>query len=168
MEPYRRHLTTPNKLGYIRGERPDVPCIFCAVRDKNPQVDALEVYRTPFFMVSLNLYPYNPGHLMLVPLRHVESPTELTEEEVLALHHLQKKALAILEKKYRPAGFNIGYNLGPAGGGSIDHLHLHLVPRFFNEQGFMGTIAHTQLMVEDPNQVLADFKALFAEAESLS
>ena len=157
----RHHLFAHNKLDYVRGQRPQVDCILCAVRDAHPEVEQLEVFRSPQFLVSINLYPYNPGHLMLVPLRHVEWPNELTESEALELHHLQAHCLQIIRTLYPAAGFNIGYNLGEAGGGSINHLHLHLVPRFRNEQGFMGTIGQVQIMVETPDQMLQKFKAAF-------
>jgi ATP adenylyltransferase len=158
----RQHLIAHNKLDYVQGKRPDVPCILCAVRDQHPEVEQLEVYRTSAFLVSLNLYPYNPGHLMLVPLRHVESPTELTDDEALALHHLQTLALKVIGSLYPAQGFNIGYNLGQAGGGSIAHLHLHVVPRFRNEQGFMTTIGQTHILVESPAEMLAKFQRAFS------
>jgi len=161
----RFHLFAPNKLDYIRGQRPDVPCILCAVRENHPDVANLEVYRSDLFLVSLNLYPYNPGHLMIVPLRHLESPEELNDEEALALHHLQKKALAVIRQLYPVRGFNLGYNLGEMGGGSIAHLHLHLVPRFRNEHGFMTTLAHTHIVVENPRDMLARFQKAFAETQ---
>lgn len=160
----RQHLIAHNKLDYVQGKRPAVDCILCAVRDKHPDVDSLEVFRNELFLVSINLYPYNPGHLMLVPLRHIESPEELSDDEALSLHRLQKYALGVIRSLYPAAGFNIGYNLGAAGGGSINHLHLHLVPRFVNEQGFMGTIGQTHIIVESPQDMLARFRSAFKPA----
>jgi len=157
----RQHLIASNKLDYVRGKRPDVDCILCAVRDQNPEVQSLEVFRNKDFLVSLNLYPYNLGHLMLVPLRHIESPDELSEAEALGLHQLQAKPLAVLRGLYRPGGFNIGYNIGETGGGSIAHLHLHIVPRFRNELGFIGTIANTQIMVEEPSLMMERIQQAF-------
>lgn len=160
----RQHLYALNKLDYVRGKRPDVPCILCGVIEHHPEVDALEVHRTDHFVVMVNLYPYNPGHLMLVPLRHIEWPQDLTDEEALALHHLQRKTIEIIRSVYPAQGFNIGYNLGPHGGGSIPHLHLHLVPRFRNEQGFMATVCGTQIMAEDPHEMMDKFRQAFAAA----
>lgn len=159
----RQHLIAHNKLDYVQGRRPAVDCILCAVRDQDPDVDSLEVFRDELFLVSINLYPYNPGHLMLVPLRHVESPEDLSDEEALRLHQLQKHALGVIRTLYPAAGFNIGYNLGAAGGGSINHLHLHLVPRFVNEQGFMATIGQTHIIVESPQDMLARFRHAFGQ-----
>ncbi len=157
----RQHLIAHNKLDYVRGKRPNVDCILCAVRDYHPDVDSLEVYRDELFLISINLYPYNPGHLMLVPLRHIESPEELNDTEALRLHHLQSKSLGVIRELYPAAGFNIGYNLGPAGGGSIKHLHLHLVPRFVNEHGFMSTVGQTHIIVESPQDMLSKFRQVF-------
>ncbi|PIQ29246.1 HIT family hydrolase [bacterium (Candidatus Blackallbacteria) CG17_big_fil_post_rev_8_21_14_2_50_48_46] len=157
----RNHLFASNKLDYVRGKRPDVPCILCAVRDRNPEVANLEVYRDQDFLISLNLYPYNPGHLMIVPLRHVEWPDELTDQEALHLHHLQKKCLKIIRQIYPAGGFNLGYNLGEIGGGSIAHLHMHIVPRYRNEHGFMATLAHTHIVVEDPHLMQEKFQKAF-------
>lgn len=157
----RQHLIAYNKLNYVRGHRPEVDCILCAVREQHPEVENLEVYRNEHFLITVNLYPYNLGHLMLVPLRHVESPDELDETEALALHRLQSQTLKVLRDLYHPGGFNIGYNIGETGGGSIDHLHLHIVPRFRNELGFISTIGQTQVMVEEPSKMMARIKAAF-------
>lgn len=160
----RQHLIAHNKLDYVRGLRPQVDCILCAVRDHHPEVESLEITRDEHFLVSLNLYPYNPGHIMLVPLRHVEWPDQLTDAEALDLHHLQRRCLEVIRSIYPAAGFNIGYNLGAAGGGSIAHLHLHLVPRFHNEQGFMATIGHTHIIVESPHDMMRKFREAFGIA----
>lgn len=157
----RQHLIAYNKLDYVRGKRPKVDCILCAVRDQHPEVQNLEVFRDKDFLATVNLYPYNLGHLMLVPLRHIESPDELTEDEALGMHRLQARTLAVLRSLYHPGGFNIGYNIGETGGGSIDHLHMHIVPRFRNELGFIGTIGNTQVMVEDPKTMMERIKQAF-------
>lgn len=162
----RQHLIAHNKLDYVRGHRPQVDCILCAVRDHHPEVESLEIIRDDLFLISINLYPYNSGHLMVVPLRHVEWPDELSDEEALRLHQLQKRCLKVIRSLYPASGFNIGYNLGATGGGSIAHLHLHLVPRFLNEQGFMTTIGQTHIIVESPQEMVAKFKLAFAEEMS--
>ena len=160
----RDYLFAPHKLDYVRGKRPDVPCILCAVRDQHPDVDNLEVHRNGEFLVSLNLYPYNPGHLLIVPLRHVESPEELSDSEALNLHRTQRLCLEIIRSLYPAGGFNLGYNLGELGGGSIAHLHLHIVPRFRNEHGFITALAHTHLLVENPRDMSGRFQAAFKTA----
>ena len=145
-----KNHVVPNKLGYSRGERPAVDCILCAVAADDPRVESLVLHRAHGFFVTLNLYPYNPGHLMVVPARHVEHLRELNEDEVLALHRLQMLSIGVLEREYRAIGFNIGYNLGRTSGASIAHLHLQIVPRYGVELGFFDILSDSRVIVEDP------------------
>lgn len=149
----RDHLFNTEKLKYVKGGKPSVACILCAIRDRDPAVVSLEVARRNGFIVSVNLYPFNPGHLMIFPERHVETLAGLTDDEALALHHLTVDVLAALGEEYRPAGFNAGYNLGSQSGASLAHLHLHVVPRYANEVGFLDVLAGTRLTVLDPVEV---------------
>jgi len=152
----RKNLFIPNKMEYVRGDRrADVECILCAIVEGNDKVVRLEVHRSGLFVVSLNLYPYSPGHLMVFPKRHITDPRMLNEQEIPELHEMQSLCLDVLEKVYKPHGFNLGYNIGEAGGASIDHLHLHIVPRYRRETGFIDILAETKIIVEDPNVSLA-------------
>lgn len=147
----RHNLFVPNKLAYVKGNaRPKVDCILCAIIEESNQVDRLEVYQSARFTVSLNLYPYAPGHLLIFPKRHLVDVRQLTEGEVLELHTLQRLCLEILDDVYQPGGYNVGYNIGDASGASIEHLHLHIVPRFPRELGFMDVIDGARIIVEDP------------------
>jgi len=148
----RENLFVPGKEAYVRRRvgRPAGKCILCALAARDPDVISLELARASGFLVSLNLYPYNPGHVMVFPARHVEDPRELTDEEAAVLHGLQKVALDVLNRVYEPAGFNIGYNLGNAAGASIPHLHLHIVPRYANELGVMEILSGAKILIEDP------------------
>ena len=157
----RDHLFVPNKMAYVTGDRPKVECILCSVIQGDEIVERLEVFRNELFIVMVNLYPYNPGHVMIVPLRHITDPRELTEEEAHQLHPLQTRCMNVLEELYHPHGFNIGYNLGPFGGASIEHLHLHVVPRFKNELGFMDIIAGARTFVGDPHKMLKKIRDAF-------
>jgi ATP adenylyltransferase len=152
----------PGKLGYARGERPAVPCILCAVAADDPRVDRLVVYRNGPQFVTLNLFPYNPGHLMVVPERHVEHLQDLTEQEALEIHRLQMLTLRVLDSEYRPTGYNIGYNIGKASGASIDHIHLQIVPRYPTEIGFFDLLSDSRVIVEDPRVTQERLKAAFA------
>jgi len=145
-----RNLFVPHKFDYARGKRPKVSCIFCEVVAGKDTVERLEVHRTDRFLISLNLYPYNPGHLILFPVNHCTHPRELKDSDVQELHHLQLKAMQVLDSLYQPRGFNVGYNLGQASGASIEHLHIHIVPRYERELGFMDIIGGAKIMVEDP------------------
>ena len=98
----RSHLFVPSKFDYVRGKRPQVDCILCEIISQKNTVDRLEVHRTDLFLVSLNLHPYNPGHLMVFPLRHVLHPAEFTKHEVQAQHELSLASIRILESLYQP------------------------------------------------------------------
>ncbi len=144
------HLFVPNKMGYVKGQKPKVDCILCAILRDDSNVIGLLVHRTPRFAVTLNLYPYNSGHLMIFPTRHVHDPRDLNKEEILELFELQNMALDILQELYEPHGFNLGYNIGKSSGQSINHLHLHIVPRYPSEIGFIDIIGGAKIIVEDP------------------
>lgn len=154
----RNYLFNRDKINYVTGERPDVDCILCAIADKSPDVRSLEIYRSDNFIVSVNLYPYNPGHLMIFPARHEEDFCNLTDEEALEMHHLTTRTLAVLKEEYSPSGFNVGFNIGHASGASIPHIHQHIVPRFGNEAGFIDAIAGTRLFVIDPVEMMEKLK----------
>lgn len=158
------NLFVPNKMDYAQGKnRPDVECILCAIVSGDERVEKLEVYQSKLFFVSLNLYPYTPGHLMVFPKRHVVDIRELTSEEVEQLHNLQNLCLNVLDKVYSPHGYNIGYNIGSAAGASIQHLHLHIVPRYQRELGFIDIIGGAKIIVEDPNRTQHRLREAFKE-----
>ena len=138
------------KMDYARGKRPAVDCILCGVVREDPRVDNLAVYRHEQFFITLNLYPYNPGHVMIVPNAHYEDVREMSESEALELHRLQVLTLQVLDSTYRPAGYNIGYNLGTSSGASIPHIHLQVVPRYRSELGFFDILSDSRVIVEEP------------------
>lgn len=137
------------KIAYLKGERPS-GCILCLINDDSEAVINLTVYREEHFAVSVNLYPYNPGHVMIFPTRHVEDVRELTSEEETALLRVQRGILEVLDRTHTPAGYNIGFNMGLAAGASISHLHLHVIPRYPRELGIADLIAGKRVLVEDP------------------
>lgn len=160
----RQNLFVPNKMDYARGEnRPDVPCILCAIVQNDEKVERLEVHRTQLWTISLNLYPYSPGHLLIFPNRHVLDVRELNAEEVIALHELQCLSVEVLARVYQPRGYNVGYNMGEASGASIAHLHLHVVPRYPRELGFVDVISGARIIIEDPSVTKEKLAQAFAE-----
>ncbi|MBU8914210.1 MAG: HIT domain-containing protein [Spirochaetales bacterium] len=138
-----------NKMKYVRGPRPS-GCILCLIRDKSSEVIDLTVYSDELFTVSVNLYPYNPGHVMIFPNRHLVDVRKLTSAEDQRLSELTRRFLTVLESTHSPAGFNIGYNMGSSAGASIDHLHLHVIPRYPKEVGIADLIAGKRVLIEDP------------------
>ncbi|MEM3063608.1 MAG: HIT domain-containing protein [Nitrososphaerota archaeon] len=157
----KNYLFVPGKINYVRGGRPNIECILCGIVNNDPRVESLVVYSDDLFTISVNLYPYNPGHLIIFPKRHIEQLDELTENEVYGLHKLQLLALSVLREVYQPQGFNLGYNLGEASGASVSHLHLHIVPRYKNELGFIDIIGGARIMVEDPKETQRKLKENF-------
>lgn len=163
---FDKHVFPVNKTDYIRQRRStkkhnDV-CILCAVRDKNPDVVSLELYRAEEFIVSLNLYPYNPAHVLIFPQRHIEDIRELNSEENSAFQRVLHTVLEVLDKEYAPQGYNIGYNIGKGSGASIPHLHCHVVPRYEGELGFIDIIAGAKVYIEDPKTTYERLKTAFS------
>lgn len=158
-----KHNVVANKLDYAKGKRPPVDCILCAVAQDDPRVDNLVVYRHNGHFITLNLYPYNPGHIMIVPARHYLDVREMEEQEVLDTHRLQTLSLNVLEKVYHPGGFNIGYNVGKTSGASIPHIHLQIVPRYLTEIGFFDILSDTRVIVEEPHVTRERLRQAFNE-----
>lgn len=162
----RKHLFIPSKIDYVRGKRPQVNCILCAIVAHDSRVVDSSIFSNDLMTVAVNLYPYNPGHLMIFPNRHIVDFAELSPEEVKEMHRLAVLSMKILQKIYNTQGFNIGYNLGESAGASIQHLHQHIVPRYRNELGFVDIIGGSKIFVEDPAQVLIKLKEAFLREEN--
>lgn len=139
-----------DKMEYVRGKRPS-GCILCLVRDHSPEVVDLTVWTDESFTVTVNLYPYNPGHLMIFPNRHVQDLRELSAAEERHLNLLTRTTLDVLDEVYRPSAYNVGYNMGGSAGASIDHLHLHVIPRYPREIGIADLVGGTRVLIESPN-----------------
>ena len=162
MIPRLPPLYVPAKKAYVRGKRPAVSCILCAVADDDGRVERLVVHRGKTCFVTFNLYPYNPGHLMVVPFRHVLDPRDLAPAEEKEMRDLQFRCLDVLDERYGPHGYNVGYNIGTGAGASIEHLHLHVVPRFRNEIGFLDVLGGTRVHVDDPRAARKALMRAFA------
>jgi ATP adenylyltransferase len=161
-----QRLWTPHRMAYIKGEnKPTGPaaddgCPFCAIPKMDDEA-GLIVRRGESVYAVLNLYPYNGGHLMVVPYRHVADYTDLDEPETAELAEFTKRAMTALRKASGAQGFNIGMNQGHvAGAGIAAHLHQHLVPRWGGDTNFMPVIGHTRVLP----QLLADTRAMIADA----
>jgi ATP adenylyltransferase len=140
-------------------------CVFCASAD--PSRDDLVLIRSAACYAILNLYPYNNGHLMIVPNRHVASLSATTAGEQTDLMRLTRHAEMALTEAYSPQGINIGINLGrPAGAGVLDHLHVHLVPRWNGDTNFMTAIGNTRVLPEDLQSTVAKLRPIFERLAS--
>jgi ATP adenylyltransferase len=160
-----QRLWAPHRLAYIKGESkpaggdPD-GCPFCAIPSMSDE-DGLIVRRGAAAYAVLNLYPYNPGHLMVVPYRHVADLTEVTPDESAELATLTADAMRAVRGVSGAHGFNVGVNQGTvAGAGIAQHLHQHVVPRWGGDTNFMPVVGHTKVLPE----LLRDTRALIAEA----
>ena len=154
-------LWAPWRLSYVTAAQvPATDCIFCdpsAGRD----ID-LVVLRGRRAYVILNLYPYNNGHLMVVPTRHLAALEALTHDEQLELMQLARLSEMALNEAYRPQGINVGINLGKAAGAGIEnHLHIHLVPRWSGDTNFMTAVGQTRVLPEDLRETAARLRPIF-------
>ncbi len=154
-----------DKLAYLKGKRP-TGCILCLVRDGSEDVERLIVNETDKFMVIVNIYPYNPGHLLVFPKRHVTDIRGLGVAERVELDALTDSCLCVLDRTHEPSGYNIGYNMGLVAGASIDHLHLHLIPRYPREIGIAELVAGKRVLVEDPRTTMEKVREGFASLHS--
>jgi ATP adenylyltransferase len=143
-------LFTPWRLPYVTGAfRGDHECIFCAAL-ADLDADPLVVHQGRRAFVILNKYPYNNGHVMVVPHRHTAALGALDAEELGEIMTLAQRVERALTSLYQPHGFNLGLNLGkPAGAGILDHLHLHIVPRWNGDTNFMTVLGDTRVLPED-------------------
>lgn len=151
-----------DKLGYLKGGKKPEGCILCLIRDGSDAVDRLVVYETAHLIVSLNLYPYNPGHLLVFPRRHCGDIRDLAASEREDMDRQTDVCLGLLDSVYHPLGYNIGFNIGRVAGASIEHLHLHIIPRFRNEIGIAELIGGKKVLVQDPRETLELLRAAYA------
>ena len=157
-----RRLWTPHRLAYIVSATAEAEqgCPFCRIPTL-PDDDGLVVARGATVYAVLNLHPYNPGHLMVVPYRHVAGLDDLTADESAELMHLTRQAVQAVRAASSPHGFNVGLNLGGVAGGSLaDHLHQHVVPRWGGDANFITVLAGTKVIP----QLLAETRDLVAAA----
>ena len=156
-------LWTPHRMVYIAGERPDPNegegCPFCAAPGK-ADAEGLVVHRGEHCYVVMNLFPYNPGHVLVCPYRHVPLYDEATPDELREIGELTQTAMRVLRAVSHCDGFNIGMNQGEvAGAGVAGHLHQHIVPRWQSDANFFPIIARTKSM----SQLLGETRRLVAE-----
>jgi ATP adenylyltransferase len=155
-------LWTPHRMAYIKGEGKGPDCAFCEIPTL-PDEDALIVSRGTTCYAVLNLYPYNSGHLMVVPFRHVALYDELGKEETVELGEMTQHAIRAIRHAADAQGFNVGMNLGvTAGAGIAAHLHQHVVPRWGGDTNFMPVVGHTKVLP----QLLPQTRDLLAQAWS--
>jgi ATP adenylyltransferase len=155
------HLWSPWRLSYVTATPSTAECVFCDAA--TAAAHDLVVARGSLVFVILNLFPYNNGHLMVVPRRHVASLAALTPEELSELMALTRDAEIALNEAYQPQGINVGINLGrSAGAGIVDHIHIHLVPRWTGDTNFMSVVGETRVLPEELGATAARLRPIFA------
>ncbi len=149
-----RQLWAPWRMAYLQSDKQAVGggCLFCRKVEADDAEEQI-LHRGRFCYITLNRYPYNTGHLLIVPYHHTDRLEALSTEAAAELIRLTQAALRILGTVYHPQGFNMGINQGrAAGAGVAEHLHLHIVPRWEGDANYMTTIAETRVMPETLEQ----------------
>ncbi len=137
-------------------------CVLCRALEDATGEKSLVVHRGATNFIVMNLYPYNAGHVMVAPRRHVGSLAEATPEELAEMMSLARRLEGVLGEVYRPDGVNIGMNLGrSAGAGVLGHIHLHVVPRWSGDTNFMTVVGDTRVIPEDPAEASRRLRPYF-------
>jgi ATP adenylyltransferase len=141
-----RRIWAPWRIEYIRSEK-TAECIFCQKLQEDRDAENYILFRGRSNFVLLNLYPYNPGHIMVAPHRHLCDLQDLTEDDLLEHFDLVRKSVKALREEYKPQGFNIGLNLGRvAGAGIEDHVHTHVIPRWNGDTNFVTVVSDLRVI----------------------
>lgn len=163
-----KRLWSPWRMKYIVSKKGE-GCIFCDKVAENDDQANYILYRGKTCYVMLNLYPYNNGHLMVSPYRHVPSPEQLQEDELTEMMLLVNRSIRALRWAMHPDGFNIGVNIGKAAGAGIEeHVHIHIVPRWEGDTNFMPVLSQTRVIPELLDDTYCKLKAAWQEPEEQS
>jgi ATP adenylyltransferase len=136
-------------MEYIQSDKSDEACVFCNEMSRSDGFENLILFRGRRAFIILNRYPYTSGHLMVVPNDHLASLEDLDAETRAEMMELTAQSMVVLREVYQPQGFNLGVNIGvAAGAGVLDHVHLHVVPRWGGDTNFMSALADTRILPE--------------------
>ena len=161
----RNLLWAPWRIQYIENEK-DKGCIFCIKPKEKNDKENLILFRSSHSFVIMNKFPYNSGHLMVVPYEHKKDFEYLTDNELMDINNLIKISIKVLRKVMNPDAFNIGLNLGKCAGAGIDeHLHYHIVPRWNGDTNFMPVISDTRVVPEAIERTYEKLKSEFQKNE---
>ena len=159
-------IWAPWRMEYILSEEKGESCIFCTGDDRAKDEERLILYVGSLSMVMMNRYPYNNGHLLVAPIRHVKELEALSHEETLDILLMVRKSIHILKKTMNPEGFNVGLNLGRvAGAGMEEHMHFHVVPRWNGDNNYMTVVGEVRVI---PEHIIETYGRLRPYFEKLS
>jgi len=154
-------IWSPWRRAYVSSGARDPQCVLCRSLERASEKDSLVVHAGAHNFVVMNLYPYNAGHVMIAPRRHIGSLSEASPEELSDMMGLARRMEQVLGEAYTPDGINLGMNLGKAAGAGVaDHIHLHVVPRWVGDTNFMTTVGGTRVIPEDPAEACVRLRAL--------
>lgn len=157
-------LWAPWRMVYVENAWPS-DCIFCEASGAQHDEKNLILYRGKSVFIQMNLYPYNPGHVMIAPYRHLDDLTKLTAKEQIELIQAAARSASLLREQMKPDGFNMGMNLGKAAGAGVEHhLHLHVVPRWNGDTNFMPIVADTKVIPEGLTATYRKLASIFRQA----
>ncbi|MBN2709154.1 MAG: HIT domain-containing protein [Calditrichaceae bacterium] len=158
-------LWAPWRMEYIKSAVEEQPgCIFCEFPKQNNDQANLILYRSKKSFVIMNKFPYNNGHIMVVPFAHIGNILDVDDETFMDIHQTIKKSIQVLNSTLNPHGFNIGMNLGRvAGAGIEDHVHYHIVPRWNGDTNYMPVLSNTKVVSEALNATCKTLSAGFKE-----
>ncbi len=155
------YIWAPWRIQYIQMEKPE-GCILCAKPKESDDVGNYVLFRGEKNFIILNSYPYNPGHLMVAPYRHVSGPEKLTEDERSEHFALVSRCVEVLRAEFNPGGFNIGINIGIAAGAGIeDHVHTHVIPRWNGDTNFVTVVSDVRVIPEALAETYQKLKGKF-------
>lgn len=159
-------LWAPWRMEYILSEKEEGNCVFCPGADRSHDEERLILYAGPRVMVVMNRYPYNNGHLLVAPRRHVSGLDDLDQEETQDLMAMVCKAIGALKTVMGPEGFNVGLNLGRvAGAGMEEHLHFHIVPRWNGDTNLMTVVGDVRVIPEHLKETYDRLRPYFEAPE---
>lgn len=172
---FKDSLLIDTKAEYVKkpknyGKQDNEKCIICRIIMRDEDTPRYEIYRNDLAIVFLNLYPYQVGHLLVSPIRHVMGYQDFTEEEMAATSILVQRCITMIKHFGRTESFNIGWNQGLISGGSIKHNHIHVVPRYPNELNFFEIIAQTKPMIQslsDTHEFLLHYSEFLSGNKSI-
>jgi ATP adenylyltransferase len=153
-------IWSPWRKAYVTSGAKEPGCVLCRALEHAADPASLVAHVAAHTFVVMNLYPYNAGHVMIAPRRHVGSLAEATPEELSETMVLARRLETVMAEVYTPDGINMGLNLGKAAGAGVaDHIHMHMVPRWVGDTNFMTTVGGTRVIPEDPVEACAKLKA---------
>ncbi len=156
------YINAPWRAEYVKLAYKTEGCIFCQAVQTKDDSHSFILYRGEHNFVILNKFPYTPGHLLIAPFKHLDSPEKAERTASHELWDIQKMCLEALRATYHPKGFNLGMNLGQsAGAGVVDHYHLHIIPRWPGDSNFMPLVGETRVMIETLDKTHKQLHPLF-------